>query len=1006
MALNIAQRLVRIRERTDELFYWRERETALVAGWTFEGKPIGLGQGWPTRDGVVHFAAKAEIPAHWPLADTRLQLNLGGEGLVTVDYPDGATVSFGNDPNHREFPVRGHSFAISSETVARLPFGEPVRNPVFTRASVAWLDLPVHQLHLRLTQVWEACVQLKDHEVVPHLVAAAEAAFHSLTWPSSTADYVSRYAPEGGQQKIWQLPPLKENPAALTDTERQSVIDADAQLVETLQTLQERFPPQGEIALTGHAHIDLAWLWPYAETRRKARRTFHTALSLMEGGNEYLANSGFIFNQSTAHYYAQVEEDDPELFTEIRAKAAAGSWDPVGGLWIEPDTNMPTGESLIRQVLYGQRYFEQKFGRRHEVCWLPDCFGFSGAMPQILKQGGITSFFTIKVNWSETNKFPADLFWWEGLDGSRVLAHTFENPWHGYNGAVNPECLVQTWKNFRGKTVHNESLLAVGYGDGGGGVTPEYVEREMQLRDFPALPKAHWTTVDGFFSRMHETAKTATLPVWQNDIYLELHRATLTTQSAVKKLHRQAERALITAETLGSLAALMGAALPPSMEEAWRIVLKNEFHDILPGSSIAEVYEDAEKELSDAIGRGKGEQDASFGRLIATLPKGAIADAAVAVNPSLSPRRLANGAAIPPLGIMVLDGGTDAPAELAVDHDGRAGTHTIENKHLRAVIGKDGAVASLVHKASGREALAGRGNQLWVFPNDKPRSWDAWDIEDDYARSGIELMAESVEAFGPVGDNAGIKVVRRFRESTVSQIYGLRSDSRRLEIETTIDWHDRHCFLRTYTPVSVRTTHATFEHANGVVRRATHDNTSWEQAQFEVPAHRFIDMSEPGFGVALLNDAKYGHSAKGNVLGLSLVRSPVYPDPMADEGEQSFTYALYPHEGEWHDGGVREEAEDLNQPVLWAKGSGLAAGTYTPVTVTGIPAALSGFKRAEEGEGLVFRVYEPSGRRGSFALGLPADWKNLGIVSIMEEPMDAGEGLMPFEVKSWRMVKG
>lgn len=1006
MALTIAQRLDRIRVRNEELFFWREREAVPIGGWTFEGEPIAMGAAWPHSDGVVHLAADVEAPGHWPLAETRLQLYLGGEGLVTLAYADGTSTSFGNDPNHHEFPVRAHSFAIWSETVARLPFGEPLRNPSLNGAAIVWLDTAVHQFWLRMRLVWEGAVMLEDHEVVPHLVAAAETAFHSVDWPSSTADYVARFAPQQGQQKIWQLPSLKENPAPLTEAQRQSVIDANAQLVATLRALQERFPPQGQIALTGHAHIDLAWLWPYAETRRKARRTFHTALSLMEGGNEYLANSGFIFNQSTAHYYAQIEEDDPALFERIRAKAAAGAWEPVGGLWIEPDTNMPTGESLARQVLYGQRYFEAKFGRRHTVCWLPDCFGFSGAMPQILKQGGITSFFTIKVNWSETNKFPADLFWWEGLDGSRVLAHTFENPWHGYNGAVNAECILMTWKNFRGKTVHDESLLAVGYGDGGGGVTPEYVEREMQLRDFPALPKTRWSTVDGFFARAHQTAKDAVLPVWQNDIYLELHRATLTTQSAVKKLHRQAERALITAETLGSLAALMGAELPPSMEEAWRIVLKNEFHDILPGSSIAEVYEDAERELSEAISFGKAEFGEALARLVARLPKGDVADAAVAVNPSLAPRRMANGVTVPPLGIVVVANGEEAPAELALDRDDKAKTTTIENKHLRAVIADDGTVASLVHKATGREALDGRGNQLWVYPGDKTRNWDAWDLEDDYVTSGIEMVAsEAIKSLGPMGDNVGVRVVRRFRESTVTQIYGLRSDSRRLEIETVIDWHDRHCLLRTLTPVTVRTTHATFEHANGVVRRATHNNTSWEQAQYEVPAHRFIDMSEPGFGVALLNDAKYGHSAKGNVLGLSLVRSPVYPDPLADEGEQSFTYALYPHEGEWHEGGVREEAEDLNQPLLWTTGSGLAAGTYTPVTVSGVPAALSGFKRAEEGEGLVFRVYEPSGRRGAFALGLREGWRNAGVVSIMEEPMDAGEGLMPFEVKSWRLAR-
>ena len=265
---------------------------------------------------------------------------------------------------------------------------------------------------------------------MPHLVAAAEAAFHALDWPSSTADYIARYAPQPGQQKIWQLPPLKDNPRR---PHRRAAPQRDRRRRgagrRRCAALQERFPPQGEIALTGHAHIDLAWLWPYAETRRKARRTFHTALSLMEGGNEYLANSGFIFNQSTAQYYAQIEEDDPALFEQHPARRSrAGSWETVGGMWVEPDTNMPTGESLARQVLYGQRYFEQKFGTRHTVCWLPDCFGFSGALPQILKQGGITSFFTIKVNWNETNKFPVDLFWWEGLDGSRVLAHTFENP--------------------------------------------------------------------------------------------------------------------------------------------------------------------------------------------------------------------------------------------------------------------------------------------------------------------------------------------------------------------------------------------------------------------------------------------------------------------------------------------------------------------------------------------------------------------------------------------------
>ena len=1013
MALSLEQRIRRIDVRLDELTYWREREQVAIGDWSCDGAPIAVGAPWPSREGVHKFAATAAVPQHWPLAETRLLLNLGGEGLVALVDAD-QTVTLGSDPYHRELPVRSHSFRIDAEAVARRPFGQPVRSPVLEDARLIWLDIAVHAFRLRLRQVLEAAHHLSGHEVVPHLIAAAEAAFYALDWPSGSQDYIARFARQEGQKGIWELPPLKADPAPLTEAQRASVAKADQALVTALKALQQRFPPQGEIALTGHAHIDLAWLWPYAETRRKVRRTFSTAVSLMEGSNEYLARSGFRFNQSTAHYYAQLEEDDPVLFEQVKAKIKSGAWETVGGMWVEPDTNMPSGESLARQILYGQRYFERTFGVRHRVCWLPDCFGFSGGLPQLLKQGGIDSFFTIKVNWNDTNTIPADLFWWEGIDGSRVLAHTFNNPREGYNGAVSPECTLKTWRNFKQKTAHPTSLLAVGYGDGGGGVTPEYIEREMQLRDFPALPAARWARIEDFFAGAHRTAGATQLPVWQGDIYLELHRATLTTQSATKKAHRQAERALITAETLSALAALLGAELPESLEHIWRVVLKNEFHDILPGSSIAEVYVDAERELNDACGRALARQQMALAAIVGRLPDGDVSDAVVVVNPSLSPRpvramttdgtRFSTADIVPPLGVRVFTRALMQPVPgLSVSE-----TH-LENAHLRVDIGLDGTISSLVHKATGREALAGRGNQLWVYPADKPRNWDAWDIEDDYARKGVELnRPESVKIIESGPARVALRIVRRFRASTVTQTYQLDANGTRLDIVTEIDWHDRHCLLRTITPVAVRTTHATFEHANGVVRRATHDNTSWEQAQFEVPGHRFIDMSEPGFGVALLNDAKYGHSAKGNVLGLSLVRSPVYPDPLADEGGQRFTYALYPHAGDWHEGGVREEAEDLNQPMLAATASGVASTTATPLSTAGIPAALSGFKVAEDGNGLVFRVYEPAGRRGDFALRAPAGWAVSGSLSILEEPMDRGEGpeLRPFEVRSWRLTKG
>lgn len=1005
MPLTNAQRLDRLKVRTAEISHWRERAIVPIGNWTFDGEPIAIGQNWPSRKGVVHFAATALVPNEWPLEDARLQLDLGGESLITLDFGDGESESFGLDPFHQEFPLRGREVSITTDSVARFPFGEPNREPRLNRAQLVWLDPPVHRLHLLLRQIAEAVDALGEHEVVPHLLDAAEVSLHSLNWPSATAPYVSRTASAEGQQKIWELPQLAENPADLSEEERASVVSAHDALLTRLKALQARYPQNGELLLTGHAHIDLAWLWPYDETRRKMRRTFHTALSLME------RSADFRFNQSTAHYYAQIEADDPSLFARIREKVAAGAWETIGGMWVEPDTIMPTGESLVRQILYGQRYFERAFGTRHKVCWLPDCFGFSGALPQLLRQGGIESFFTTKVTWNETNKFPHDLFWWEGLDGSRVLTHVFDNPMLGYNGFVQPDCFLPTWKNFRGKTVHDTSLLAVGYGDGGGGVTPEMVEREVQLRDFPAIPKARWGTVSDFFANAHETAKEKRLPVWSGEIYLELHRATLTSQSGVKRLHRAAERALVTAETLASIAHMLGAAAPKNFEADWRVTLKNEFHDILPGSGVREVYEDAERELSDVIANAKAGQSEAMAAMVATLPKGRIARALVVANPSLDARPLhvalddgallSTGDTIPPLSVQVVDLDALTPAgEL------RAAQSRLENENLVVTIGPDGAIASLVHKSSGREALAEPANQLWIYPADKPRNWDAWDIDVDYAEKAIRLdKPESIKLVESGPHRAAIETVYRYRGSNITQRYVLAASAKRIDIETTIDWHDRRTLLRSLSPVAARARTATFECAYGVVTRPTHANTSWDAAMFEAVAHRFVDLSEPDFGVALLNDAKYGHSVHGNVLGISLVRGPIYPDPLADEGEQRFTYALYPHAGEWHSGGVREEADDLNQPLVSVVATNLAATTVAPLAIAGTTVALSAIKPAEDGDGLVLRVYEPAGRRGALDIVPANGWRIGDAVNLMEEPDQRGgdQDIMPFEVRSWKM---
>jgi alpha-mannosidase len=1006
MPLTTQQRLARLRVRIGELPPWREQAVLPIGGWLFDGAPIALGEPWPNAEGVVHLSASANVPEDWPLESTRLQLDLGGETLLTLRDEKGHTTTLGLDPYHQEFTIPARRFSIEAESVARFPFGEPNRDPRLARAQLVLLDEPVHHFALLMQQLTEAIEVLEDHPVVPSLIEAGEAALRSLSWPSDTQSYIARTRDLPGQRRIWALPQTIDNPPPLSKDERDSVSAAHQDLVERLRALQERYPQQGELLLTGHAHIDLAWLWPYDETRRKMRRTFGTALSLAERFPD------FRFNQSTAHYYAQIEEDDPKLFERIKAAARSGAWEPVGGLWVEPDTNMPTGESLARQVLYGQLYFERTFGHRHAVCWLPDCFGFSPALPQLLRQGGIDSFFTIKVNWSETNKFPLDLFWWEGLDGSRVLAHTFDNPKGGYNGVLQPAATLATWRNFRGKALHPTSLLAIGYGDGGGGTTPEMIEREKQLRDFPALPKLRWGHVSDFFARAHETAQKADFPVWSGEIYLELHRSTLTTQSAVKRLHRKAERALITAETVSSLAHLLGSEAPPSLEPDWRVVLKNEFHDILPGSGIAEVYADARRELTGVIESASTREADALQHIAERLPQGPIEQALVVVNATLQPRplrldadgeRLASTDILTPLSVTVLDRAALRPTPGLV-----AETNRLENDNLIAIIGSDGAVQSLVHKPSGHEALDGSGNQLWVYPVDKPRNWDAWDLEDDYAAVGERLTRpESIELIESTPHRAAIRVVYAWRNSRIVQIYGLDANGRRLDIETHLDWHDRRALLRTLTPAAVRSRHATFECAYGVIERPTHSNTSWDAAMFEATAHRFIDLSERGFGLALLNDGKYGHSVRDNLLGLSLVRSPIYPDPLADEGEQRFTYALMPHRGDWFEGGVREEADDLNQPLVGFPSSGLAATHLAPLAVSGYPVSLSALKPAEDGKGLILRLNEGGGGRGTVTIDPPEGWRVSGPLSILEEPMDAeGFTLTPFAVRSFRLERG
>lgn len=1039
--LNLEHRLRRLRKRVGELEWWVARRTLPLDQWTIDGKPHRLGDLWRSLDGVFAFAhPSVDVPRDWPVEHTRLRLDLGGEGLLTVKSAEGAETKYGLDPYHTSFPLPGRRFSVSAECVARLPFGVPNRAARLARAEVAWIETDLAAFILLVTQVTELAQILggyavdqiplegyhphrphpdhsRPHDVVAPLISAAEAALHHLRWPTDTANYVARTAPSPDQQNLWQLPrDLSPDPEPLGADAIASVIEAHKMFVASLRKLRDQYPQAGSIAISGHAHIDLAWLWPIDETRRKARRTFHTAVDLMDRYPEYR------FNQSTAQYYSWLEEDDPALLERIKEKVAAGQWEPIGAMWVEPDTNMPTGESFVRQLLYGIRYFDRMFGRerRTNVNWLPDCFGFSPAFPQLLRLAGLDSFFTHKTNWSERNKLPSDLFWWEGLDGSRVLMHTYDNPAGGYNGWLGARAAVETWRNYQDKESNPESLLLFGWGDGGGGPTENMLQRAGQLADFPAMPALRYVNVGEWFSDIKKRAEDGTkLPVWVGEIYLEYHRGTLTTQGRTKYLHRRAERALITAETLGSMAVLLGAPIASSLEEHWRVLLRNQFHDIIPGSSIREVYETAEVELSCVVRAGTAAQQTHLEAIARRTGKRGERLGVLIVNPDLSSRPLrlvspdplpggqsvergsvlAADRDIPGLSAaIVLQSNLKPVAALAV------GADFLENQLIRLELSPDGTLKSVFDKRANRECLAGRGNQIRAYV-DKPRLFDAWDIEEDYTAQSEEILATGpIEIVEPGPHRAALRITRKFRSSSITQTIRLWANSPRIEFKTDIDWHDRRLLLKANFPLAIRTETAIFECAHGIIRRPTHRNTPWDQAKFEVAAHRFVDLAEHGYGVALLNDGKYGHHALGNEIGISLLRSPVNPDALADEGAQSFTYALLPHSGDWLTGGVLAEAEDLNQPLLCKVVDAADEATWSAAEVDGMILGLSGFKPAEEGGALILRTYEPAGARGNARVTLPSGWEIIEEVNLLEESTGPADiSFKPFQVHSWRI---
>lgn len=1030
----VEQTAQRLKHRLVELSAWRDRLWLPLSGrfraaGSGEWLSVREGDPWPSRDFPVRMEFTATLPEAWAGLPVSARLAVGGEARLMVN----GRLLGGLNPYHKEYLLLekaqgAQELALELEAVPKGLFGTPNLTPRLEEARLLVPDLEVRAFVEDLAALLDAAGYLLKRgrlEVAALLTDALEASLSGLQLPRTPSQgYLARLvqAPEAAsvQASVWDEWRFEAEPLAFPEGLRPELLARRQALRAALEAIRARYPAEGRLWLSGHAHIDLAWLWPFEETRRKIRRTFGTMLTLME------RYPHFYYNQSSAQAYAFVEEDDPELFRRIQQKVREGRWDVVGGMWVEPDGNLLSGESWARQLLYGQRYFQSRFGKRAAVCWLPDTFGYTANLPQLLQQAGIPYFFTTKLNWSETNAFPHDLYYWEGLDGSRVIAHSFLNPNQGYNGNLQAYDLGETWRNFKGKRLHDESLFSFGWGDGGGGPTTEMLERFERLKDFPGLPRLEMGTIEAFYRRVEREARSEELPVWVGEQYLELHRGTYTTQSRVKWYHRRLEHVLPEAETAATLAwRLLGEAYPKDqLYTAWTTLLRHHFHDVLPGSSVHAVYKAAHHDLRATLEQAEGLRAAALGVLSKQVGLGGKEALAKAVlwNLALEDRPLrlemprpvqgsfrliapgdlevpyqdlgehivveAEQLSVPGLGYVALAVVPGRPKEPSRDLE--VSTSTLENRYLRVQVAPDGTLASVWDKESGREALAGRGNQVWAY-TDIPREWEAWDVDLAYAQDGVEVLASAapeVVEEGPL--QATLRVERRLEGALIEQLYRLRASARRLEIETRIRWERRRTLLRAYFPLNVRQHEAWFETAYGAVARPTHRNTSWDVARFEVSGHRWADLSEAGYGVSLLNDGKYGHSALGNVLGLTLLRSPVYPDPLADEGEHRFTYALYPHRGDWR-GETILEAHDLNAPlraiVLPAEGGDWpSVRQFARISAPGL--RLSTLKRSEEGEGIVLRLYEAHGGRGRAVLETELATGAARRVNLLEEAQE------------------
>jgi alpha-mannosidase len=939
--------------------------------------PFEVGNPWGGMWDTTWFRFRGSIPDSWAGAEVVALIHLGGDQMVgfTAEgqiWDTGLRAVQGLHHRHREFVLTRE--AHGDEPVEF--FVEAAANPI-----PPWLlaDWPL---------------LLPDYRGAPLYVletaqlAIADRSVEGLFLDMRILVEMAALDPDRSEEIILVL----DKARGIIDPENVSAwVVAAGDLLAPL--LGRPTSSANTVVTVGHAHIDCAWLWPLRETRRKCARTFSNQLRLLERYPEH----HFVCSQAVQ--YQWMKDGYPQLYEQIGEQVRSGRWEPVGGMWVEPDTNVPSGESLVRQLVYGKRFFAEEFGVETHELWIPDVFGYSAALPQIAREAGVTSFITQKMSWNDTNPFPHTSFWWEGHDGSRLLAHF--PPANTYNGDFSIGEVAAGQDRGPGPNGTALNLYPFGYGDGGGGPNHTMVERFRRMTDLDGLPRVEIGTVAGFLDRLDQEADD--FPVWVGELYLETHRATLTTHADVKRANRRAEEALRAAE-LWSVAASLDRR--PDLDRAWKLLLLHQFHDILPGSSIHWVYEDTAREQAEVL--------AIAGSVIAeaqtVVAGGDGALGVVAFNPSSTDRtevvELPDGSlalvSAPACGwsTVLSDPSLGGRPEVTI------GEGWLDNGLLRVEWDDDGLLTSVRDLVAGRQVLAQdeRGN-LFQLHEDHPRAFDAWDVDRTYLHQVTDLVeVDSIEVVERHPLRSGVRFIRSFGASTITQTMRLTAGTRRLEFHTDVEWHERHRFLKVAFPVSVRSTRATYEIQHGHLERPTVVNTSWDEARFEVCGHRWAELSEPGYGVALLNESKYGYDIVGHTMRLSLLRAPGFPDPEADQGFHHFAYALVPHEGDLREAGVIAEAEHFNLPLSLVAGEG-GEGRVVSVDRPGV--SVEAVKWADRSDAVVVRLCEVWGSRGPVRVTLHRPFVSVTRTDLLERAVSslAGhDGTVELELRPFELV--